>query len=535
VRRLEGMGQLGFEFECSARVQSTEAVDDELFVQADANELFVGAQRLEAYLLDTGLGWVVRLAALFKEFDYSAFMRAYQPTGRRALHPRVMLGLVIYGILNRQWSLRELEGLARRDVGAWWICGGHQPDHSTIGKFIQLHSVILSEDFFVALVKRLMSKLHLSPGTVAGDGTVIEAAASRYRLLRAEAVMEAACTAQAAAEASPADNQLALKAAAAKRAASIAQERLRMRHRHGRAGGVQLSPTEPEAVMQLRKDRVPRPSYKPTVMVHEGGLIIGQHVAPSSERDALKPILEQHSAACGQLPVTVLLDAGFASFPILALMLESNIDVLCPSGRANGEDDWERRAGRGGRFPKQAFQYVEAHDIYKCPADRELVYEQWHVDSFRRRYRLYRGTRCGDCSLRERCTNSKYGRALVRYQGEELKEAMAQVLSQPAARAKYQRRQAIVEPCFAELRERQGLKRFHRRGLAAVRVEFALHCIAFNLKKVVHGGLLILITLWFRFPVRILALAFSVSHLGTRHLIPFPSSRITLSTVSILR
>jgi hypothetical protein len=63
----------------------------------------------------------------------------------------------------------------------------------------------------------------------------------------------------------------------------------------------------------------------------------------------------------------------FSSFPILALMVERNIDVLCPSGRANGEDDWERRAGRGGKFPKQIFRYVEEHDIYKCPADRELV------------------------------------------------------------------------------------------------------------------------------------------------------------------
>jgi hypothetical protein len=79
--------------------------------------------------------------------------------------------------------------------------------------------------------------------------------------------MEAACTAQAAAEASSTDNQLAHKAATAKRAASIAQERLRLRH--GRAGNVQPSPTEPEAVLQLRKDGVPRPSYKPMVMVHE--------------------------------------------------------------------------------------------------------------------------------------------------------------------------------------------------------------------------------------------------------------------------
>src|SRR5262249_38334945 len=153
----------------------------------------------------------------------------------------------------------------------------------------------------------------------------------------------------------------------------------------------------------------------------------------------------------------------------------NNIDVLCPTGRATSEHSWERRAGRGGRYPKQAFQYVAERDVYRCPGERELIYEQRKVDAFGRRYRLYRGTRCGDCALRERCTESRYGRPLTRYEGEELKEAMTQVLSQPAARATYLRRGAIVEPCFAELRERQGLKRFHRRGLKPVRVEFALH------------------------------------------------------------
>jgi hypothetical protein len=80
------------------------------------------------------------------------------PSGA-ALHPQVMLGLVVYGIINRQWSLRGLEGLVRRDVGAWWVCGGHQPDHSTIGKFIQLHAETLAEEFFVELVRSLMNKL----------------------------------------------------------------------------------------------------------------------------------------------------------------------------------------------------------------------------------------------------------------------------------------------------------------------------------------------------------------------------------------
>jgi len=56
-------------------------------------------------------------------------------------------------------------------------------------------------------------------------------------------------------------------------------------------------------------------------------------------------------------------------------------------------------------------------------------------------------------------------------------------MAQPKARAKYRLRGAIVERIFAEIRERQGLKRFHRRGLLAVRAEFALHCIAFNFKQ----------------------------------------------------
>jgi transposase len=362
------MGQLRFDFDCatSARDPAAQGIEDELFLDADPHELFIGAQRLEHYLSDNDLGWVVRLSALLKEFDYSLFARAYQWTGRRALHPRVMLGLVVYGVLHRQWSLRELEGLARRDVGAWWICGGHQPDHSTIGKFIQLHAEILTEQFFVALVKSLIVKLHLAPGTVAGDGTVIEAAASHYRSLRSEAMVEAVREARAAAEANPINARLTAKAAAAERAAAIAQERLDIRRRHARAGDILLSPSEPEAVVQLRKDGIARPSYKPIAMVHEVGLIVGQHVDPSNERAAIKPRLEQHVAAFGSVPSSVILDAGFASLPLLALMVDSNIDVLCPTGRATREDDWERRASYGGRFPKLAFVYVADRDVYRC-------------------------------------------------------------------------------------------------------------------------------------------------------------------------
>jgi hypothetical protein len=87
-----------------------------------------------------------------------------------------------------------LEGLARRDVGAWWLCGGHQPDHSTIGKFIMLHAEVLTEEFFVGLVKHLATRLKLSPTLSAGDSTLMDAAASRFRLLFSDAAAQAAMT-----------------------------------------------------------------------------------------------------------------------------------------------------------------------------------------------------------------------------------------------------------------------------------------------------------------------------------------------------
>jgi hypothetical protein len=67
--------------------------------------------------------------------------------------------------------------------------------------------------------------------------------------------------------------------------------------------------------------------------------------------------------------------------------------------------------------------------------------------------------------------------------GQELKEALRQVMAQPRARQVFAQRKAMVEPVFSMLRERQGLNRFRRRGLRRVRLEFRLHLTAYNLGR----------------------------------------------------
>ena len=92
TRRLEGLGQLGFAFPMTkssgvpARSPGDEAV---VFLDADPCELFVGAQRLDAYLREVGLGWVLRLAGLLRELDLSALIGAIsRPDARPFIRAR---------------------------------------------------------------------------------------------------------------------------------------------------------------------------------------------------------------------------------------------------------------------------------------------------------------------------------------------------------------------------------------------------------------------------------------------------------------
>ncbi len=268
-----------------------------------------------------------------------------------------MLGLIVYGMLKRQWSLRELEGLAKCDAGAWLVCGGHQPDHSTIGKFIQLHSEILSEEFFVDLVKQLARQLNLHTGVAAVDGTVIEAAVSRFGLLRAEAARAAAEQAQRAAAADPHDPELAEQAQVAQAAANVAEERNARRSAAGLKGETKVAPGESEAVYQPRKDGVRCAAYQPSVLVEQSEfegelgavkieLIVGQGVHPSSEPALFNPLLAQHLTSFGCDPATVLADAGYASLKIFADCYARNLDLLCPSGQTRSNAAWAKRVTR---------------------------------------------------------------------------------------------------------------------------------------------------------------------------------------------
>jgi transposase len=459
-----------------------------LFIDATPWHLFIGQERLDTYLNKRGAGWVVKLRKELQQVDFGMLEVNYQGGGRPAYDPRMMMSLIVYGVLQGKHSLREIEGLAVTDVGAWFLCGGNQPDHSTIGDFLERHKEHIHREYFIELVRGLVLRKKIQVGVVAGDGTVVEASTSRFELLSREAAEKAAEQVKAAADEKPEDEELKARAIQAEAVAEVARERAKHKKDKGSKDADQTSvvtPVEPEAVPQKCKDGRFRPGYKPSILVHESGLIVGQAVEGSCESAAVAGLFDQHYEVFGANPKVALFDAGYHSQVVLSEALAREINILCPSGNTQDEQ-WTRR-GNKGKFGKTQFVYDRDSDTYRCPAGHTMVPGAEFVNTrTKQRARKYRTKQCMGCPLRSQCTEAANGRVITRMEADEFKEAMEEVMSQRSARRQYRKRKEIVERVFAEFGWRQALRRFRRRGRSGARLDFALHCIAYNLKWAVR-------------------------------------------------
>ena len=448
------------------------------FHEPDPALIRINERRLDELLKQVGQHAPLKIRAWLAEMSFSEFEQAYEPGGRPPYAPRAMVGVILSGIVQGITSLRDLERFARTDLGCWWVSGAIMPDHSILGRFIQRHSELLSEEFFGQLTGKVLKLTGSGTGVVAGDGTVIEAAASRYRQMRAEALAQAL---QAARAGAPADSEPSARVEQLEHAQSILDTRRQERQARGKdPATVTINPHEPEAVVQPQKDKQRyAASYKPSVLANDKRVIVAAQVHASSETAVVEQLLDQ---AQGQGKIdTALFDAGYFATDILVAAAQRQIELLCPEGHSQGRN-WNKHSVK--QFPKSAFDYQGTQDCYRCPAGHCLTpVARYSGNASAAAYTEYGTSACAGCALRDKCTRSPQGRRIKRYAIDTQKDALRAKMAQAEVRQRYAQRQAMVEPVFSVLRHRQGLQRFRRNGLAAVRVEFALHAMAYNLSR----------------------------------------------------
>jgi transposase len=119
---------------------------------------------------------------IVEQLDLSALTRQYRGAGSAAYHPAVLLALLIYGYATGTFGSRRIEQASHDSVAFRYIAANTHPDHDTLCAFRKRFLPEI-ERLFVEVLRIAKQMKLLKLGTIALDGTKIHANASRHSAL----------------------------------------------------------------------------------------------------------------------------------------------------------------------------------------------------------------------------------------------------------------------------------------------------------------------------------------------------------------
>lgn len=123
---------------------------------------------------------VVLLREVVEDVAGPRLRKLYKPQGGVPYDPVGLCSVILFGLMRRTSSSRELEDRVRFDLRFQYLMHSQTPDHSTINRFRHLVSEAL-EEIGLAVLARAKSEGLISGKNVAVDGTKIEANTSQWR------------------------------------------------------------------------------------------------------------------------------------------------------------------------------------------------------------------------------------------------------------------------------------------------------------------------------------------------------------------
>jgi transposase len=449
-------------------------------------------------------------------------------TGRRGqppIHPRLMAGCILYGLMRGVRSSRELEDATRERVDFMWFLERRTIDHATFAAFRKEFGAELKG--LNRQIGRLVCERYAESllGLVL-DGTRVRANSDRHGTRTAAGLdrLVTACVAEL-------DRKLAQLAQADEReqdihaeeiaqlrrevatlqaqvekyqqALSVAQARDEVRQEHNgqSAPPVRVPVTDPDAQVAPNKEGGFAPNYTPAVGVDPASraIVFEDVLEGSDEAAAVLPAVEAVEALSGQPLERVLADGNFASGANLEALESRGTTPYMPPGTALGESnpanrpdptepvapvDWERLPHCGKYLAAPAFIYQANEDCYWCPMGHPLKPVRSGHDRNGVAYTNYACPGSAGCPLAGGCVKDKASvRTVRRDQYQPVRDRVGRRMVTEEGRAVYRQRAPIVEGVFAEIKHILGFRRFLLRGLEKVRIEWTWVCTAFNLKR----------------------------------------------------
>lgn len=476
---------------------------------------------------------VRHLDEILRALDWSVWEQEYD--GRRGqppIPPWIMAGVILYGLMRRIRSSRQLEYACANNIDFLWLAEGRTLDHDTLCRFRTRFKEPLKRLF------RDVGRLAMTLGLirlveVAFDGTRVKADASRLHTWTAERV-EAALRElevqvekmlQEADTADGADATLWGESRMRNLPPEVAdvkrrQEKLRelleqlretdaARKKDGIKTPAQLPKADIESSVMPNKEGGYAPNYTPTAATDgaQDFIVDCDVIAGPSEHTELLPSVDRIEEHFGQKPESVSADKAFGTGPNLEGMEERKVDFHTPvespapqeGNPAKREDprqpvaeaDWPKLPRNDKKkLAKSCFVYDKARDLYICPMGQEMPYREtkkYDGSQGQRVVRVYARKACDGCPLAKECLDAKAkrGRTVGRDEYELARERMHAKMQTDQAKKTYHRRMHIGETPFAIIKGILDVRRFLLRGLEKVRTEWRWVCTAYNLRKLI--------------------------------------------------
>jgi transposase len=502
------------------------------FRPVDRDQQFLLAPDMREWLPGDHLVWFVLDAVTGLDLGVFRERRRLGGAGRAAYDPAMMVSLLVYAYAHGQRSSRQIERLCQTDVAFRIVCAQDVPDHATIARFRAEQEQGLGELFGQVLglcARAGMGRL----GTVALDGTKIAANAalranrseSRLRQLAAEILAEAGSVdaeedaqfgdargdelppelADPSGRAERIKNMLA-DIAAERAARAGGRTRQQRRQRAERAGE-----RAEQAAQRLERTRAriaaqaAQRAEREAAAAAAGTTIPGTRPVPVDEHCQVRTAAQRLARA--QAARHAVKDPPP---PPPGSPAEAKRNLTDPDSRImTNRGGWIQ--AYNGQLVVSADHLILAADLSNSPTD--VGHYQPMIDQATRAARTIgqltgRPARIG-CVLadagyasndnltapgperlialgtrRDHDTAATADPARGRpSETATARERMDHRLRTPAGAARYRQRAATVEPVHAHIKDRRGLRRFARRGLAAAHSEFRFAATVTNLLR----------------------------------------------------
>jgi len=468
----------------------------------------------------------------------------YKGGGSSSYNPLMLLKVLVYAYLSKNYASRKIARALREDVNYMWISGMQRPDFRTVNIFRSGRLKDVVDRVFGSMVEFCIANKYIKLENYFVDGTKIEANArkssyvwskntKRYKEATQKKIKELLehieeVNRQENAEYGESDlEELGNDSTITSEKLKEQIEKLNTIINPSKPNGnplkesIRTSLREKQALKELQTKQLPkleryeeqerllggRKSYSKTdtdatffrmkndqllpaynVMIGtEDQFIVNYSIhQKASEADQFIKHFTKLTGTIGLLPEDVIGDAAYGSDENYAFLEEHGVGNYLKYNTYHRE---KTKKHRDNRYHKDNFQYDDITDKYLCPEGCQLLFnrigKQITDNGYQQENRIYECIDCSGCSAASQCKKGLGNRTITVNPRLERYRAQARAnLASDYGIALRKRRGVDVEPVFGDIKMNQEYRRFKLRGKEKVNVEFGLLSMAHNVKKI---------------------------------------------------